>query len=669
MITCIALQPDGEWTRTLVRRLPEGVAMLHGRNWRDTLEIASTVPTSLVLFELTRLTDELLVQLREVVEQCSSSTVVCLVAEEILEDARSDTDAPNIVWITMPLSEHLLGHMLKTVWERIARLKRAPERRSPAASCEGEVVRYETDATSDETFYRLLGCITRASDHEQLFTPFLETVRTLTRCVTYCLLWAENGGGTFQVKGAHGLHPSLVAGACLQAGGGLPLWLRRTRRVATREALGGGAQADDEIAAWHELEVFSGVLAVPMFSDAALRGILIVGARMVDRPYTAAELETLYLLASQVALAAEQMELQHQLSSQKSYMERILSTMRSGLVGLDPEGKISVCNEYAAEVLGINGGDAVGDDLRLLPSPLGDYLYEALVGQMVRANEIMSIRGGRTIIRASISPLPGEQGQTIGSLAVFEDITAEAKLAEQRRLAERVEMLNQFVARVAHELKNPLSTIHTFAELMPSKSSDEEFQQFWSEVVTRDIARVDELVRKMVSLVELPQGDLRDTAVAEVLENTLDDLAELDAKARNDLEVDMAEGLPAMHVDPSRLSSALVHLLRYCTGRYEGPVRIRARRGSNAEFTDAVFIEITVPRKDAEEVIEDVLDPVYALEHPDVDLGPAASQRLVESLGGSVQVVSLPDRAGFCCIVPAAASAVTAVNTDEETTL
>jgi two-component system sensor histidine kinase FlrB len=65
-----------------------------------------------------------------------------------------------------------------------------------------------------------------------------------------------------------------------------------------------------------------------------------------------------------------------------------------------------------------------------------------------------------------------------GSVMVFEDLTAQKQLDEERRRADRLDFLNRVVGRIAHEIKNPLVSIKTFAELinMMTRSSGVIFQ-------------------------------------------------------------------------------------------------------------------------------------------------------------------------------------------------
>src|SRR6185436_14918318 len=105
----------------------------------------------------------------------------------------------------------------------------------------------------------------------------------------------------------------------------------------------------------------------------------------------------------------------------------------------------------------------------------------------------------------------GEDGQSLGAVLVFEDLTAQKELATQRREAEQFQLLTRVVARIADEIKNPLVSVNTFIELVGERYDDPDFRKQFSAVVHRDGRRLVEVFEKLAGLVT--EGERQFTSV------------------------------------------------------------------------------------------------------------------------------------------------------------
>jgi len=81
---------------------------------------------------------------------------------------------------------------------------------------------------------------------------------------------------------------------------------------------------------------------------------------------------------------------------------------------------------------------------------------------------------------------------------VFEDLTAQKQLDEERRRADRLDFLNRVVGHIAHEIKNPLVSIKTFIELLDERYDDPEFRSYFANVVKHDVKAIDNITEILV---------------------------------------------------------------------------------------------------------------------------------------------------------------------------
>jgi len=121
-----------------------------------------------------------------------------------------------------------------------------------------------------------------------------------------------------------------------------------------------------------------GIVAVPLLARGQLVAILVLGQPVMGGTYGRQELEILFDLATQLATGIRDVTLHQQLAAEKEFTERILSHMSNGVVSIGRDHRIGIMNRRAEEILGLPAKAAIGQDLRVLPSPLGDLLFDTL---------------------------------------------------------------------------------------------------------------------------------------------------------------------------------------------------------------------------------------------------------------------------------------------------
>src|SRR5207249_3285109 len=189
-------------------------------------------------------------------------------------------------------------------------------------------------------------------------------------------------GREFRIAANRGLAPQLVQGIRLSADEGLMRWLAVQGRPAALAEM-----ADSEIL--RELKLLQAVVAIPLLAHGELVAVLALGQPVFGTSYGRREMQTLFDLAAHLATVLRDIGLHHQLAREKEFSERILSHMSSGVVTIGHDQTVGTLNRRAEEILELSASAVVGQDLRLLPSPLGDMLYDTLAsGRAVARTEI-----------------------------------------------------------------------------------------------------------------------------------------------------------------------------------------------------------------------------------------------------------------------------------------
>src|SRR5438874_6664589 len=268
-----------------------------------------------------------------------------------------------------------------------------------------------------------------------------------------------------------------------------------------------------------QLEAAGAAAAVGVLSREQLIGIMLLGPRLSGRIYGSTEQSALQVLCGQLAVAIENAVLFTEVQNARIYNEILLQNLTTGVVAADADGHITVFNQEAVQIAGLNtnGGERTLNDL---PAPLRDIIQTTLTSGERQEDREVELAGG-TFARASSAIFRGQGGELLGALMVVTDITALKRLELQIRRSDRLASLGTLSAGMAHEIKNPLVSIKTFAQLLPERYQESDFRATFSSLIVHEIDRVDSLVNQLLRFARPAKPLLRPMHVHEVLEKTL----------------------------------------------------------------------------------------------------------------------------------------------------
>jgi PAS domain S-box-containing protein len=532
----------------------------------------------------------------------------------------------------------------------VLRSQAAPH--SPSGGGAGEEVR-ETTALAPvlKEFTRVFAA---GFDLRRVLEMLLDALGQLLRPSRSALLLPDEGGQSFRVASHRGLAPQIVGSARLSANDGLGRWLAVQGRPARLLDL-----LEPELI--RELGLFGGAVAVPLLAHGEMVAVLVVGQPVVGGGYTRHETEILFDLATHLATAIRDITLHNQLQAEKEFNERILAHMASGVVTLGRDQKIGIVNRRAEEILGLVAAETIGRDLRALPSPLGDLLFETLVHGEARPPSEIQLAHRGLWLEISTYPIRGDDPAPLGAVLVFEDRTAEKELAARKRQAEQFELLARVVARIADEIKNPLVSINTFVDLIDERYEDPDFRKLFSSVVRRDVRRLVQVFEKLAGLVS--EGELNFSSVDAhaVIEDVVTGVEMSDeATTTKRLQFDFTrDAEPLMvKVDAEQLRRALSYLIWYLTQHSPGEeAKVAISLGRHSDRQAGETVRILIGSRTAavpSEKLTRVFDPVQMVQEGLIDVGPAVSQRLIEAQGGSLQMRHGRHELAFHVTLPAA---------------
>jgi nitrogen-specific signal transduction histidine kinase len=346
--------------------------------------------------------------------------------------------------------------------------------------------------------------------------------------------------------------------------------------------------------------------------------------------------------------------------------------MSSGVITIDPDQKVVAINGRAAEILGLAARDVLNRDLRVLPSPLGDMLFESLSRRrsVTRVEVQLALRN--LPLEISTYPVMGDSPEPMGAVLMFEDLTAQRLLAQERRGAEQLQLLTQVVARIADEIKNPLVSINAFMELIGERYDDATFRNQFSSVVGRDVRRLVQIFDKLAALVN--DGDYKRETL-DLRQVAEEGLAELGAQALPDGEgtarlLTFTDESTQKHVTATLSHEGTSFLVRGDHAMFKKAMSylvwylLRKTPGSEARISVSIAhlaseerVRLTVASRTTEVRVEElqaIFDPIQVVQENLIDVGPSVSQRILESQGGRLEAKQGRGEVSFTASLPAA---------------
>jgi nitrogen fixation/metabolism regulation signal transduction histidine kinase len=299
-------------------------------------------------------------------------------------------------------------------------------------------------------------------------------------------------------------------------------------------------------------------------------------------------------------------------------------------------------------------------------------LFEALSrGRSVTRVEVqLALRN--LPLEVSTYPVMGDRTEPMGAVLVFEDMTAQRLLAQERRGAEQLQLLTRVVARIADEIKNPLVSINAFMELIGERYDDATFRNQFSSVVGRDVRRLVQIFDKLAALVN--DGDYkRETLdLRQVAEECLAELGAqaLAAGGGETRLLSFTDESTQKHVtatlshegssflvraDHAMFKKAMSYLVWYLLRKTAAPEAKIAVSISHLASEDRV--RLTVASRSAEvraEELQAIFDPIQVVQENLIDVGPSVSQRILESQGGRLEAKQGRGEVSFTASLPAA---------------
>ncbi len=332
----------------------------------------------------------------------------------------------------------------------------------------------------------------------------------------------------------------------------------------------------------------------------------------------------------------------------QEYLENILHVSDSAIMIVDSSEKFISWNKGAERIFGYSAEEMIGRPSYFL-LPDGEKYLEEL--NRIREESKLShgtryfetdrrTKDGRIIsVKLSVSKLPSSNGEYAGRLIIIEDFTEYKKLQAQIDQSEKLAVIGQLAAGVAHEIGNPLASISSLVQILQRKSQD----PFITEQlvnIKENIDRITRIVRELVDFSRPPSYELAVQDITDIIKTALG-IVKYDKRVRKvNFVTDIKSGLPKVNVAADQLLQVFVNILINAIDATNGSGTITVKSGFDSKN---IFVEISDDGCGMDRaIIEKIFDPFFTTKEvgKGTGLGLSVSYGIIKRFNGEIKVES-----------------------------
>jgi two-component system sensor histidine kinase HydH len=331
------------------------------------------------------------------------------------------------------------------------------------------------------------------------------------------------------------------------------------------------------------------------------------------------------------------------LAKVRAFSDQVVENLPMGLIATDENGKVAAFNQTAGAILGITNQSVFAEPaVKVLPPELWQITGRLQKRSTVVEEEIecQSARGAEVPLRVSGASLHGEDRSFLGYVFIFRDLMEVRRLQQEVERSKRLASLGSLAAGVAHEIRNPLSSVKGFATYFKERLKDSPQDQDTASTMIQEVERLDRVIGQLLEFARPSTLTIKPVRINDLIQHSLK-LIEGDARSKGiEVKVDIPLDLPDVPMDADRINQVLLNL--YLNGLQAmaggGVLEVKAARDDARKSTT-----ITVSdngRGIESEDQERIFDPYFTTKPDGTGLGLAIVHKIIDAHGGSIKIRS-----------------------------
>ena len=496
--------------------------------------------------------------------------------------------------------------------------------------------------------YELMQKVRAATTLAEALSSILDIVASLVWSDESSLLTVDENGETMTVRAARGERADEIIGTETLTLAG--------ESVAARALRARTALISPDMTAPNTLPdpaAMQSRLAIPLVVADELIGVLMMESRTPNL-YTEESVMMLHLVASQAATIYREIT---SLRNLTNYTDNILRSIAAGVITIDKDGFIVTWNKRAEEIVNLRASQFIGLHYSVFADLLQINLPEreetmkmvemiAQTGKVFTRNQICyrSPQGDETYLNLSASQLISEAGDYLGVVVVFEDITNEIQMKEEVERISKLAETGQLAANIAHELRNPLSSIKGAAQLLRKEMPEALMAEHgeFLDMIVQEVNGLDRIATEFLEFSRVTPPEMRPVSVTALLGRLLQFMSAYLADQEVHVVQNLDADLPELSLDRAQMEQVIKNIVINAVQAmpHGGTLTVTTRCHPDQDIIDIDFTDTGVGISAAK--IDKICTPFFTTKTKGTGLGLAIVRKIVETHGGRLVIQSTP---------------------------
>ncbi len=343
---------------------------------------------------------------------------------------------------------------------------------------------------------------------------------------------------------------------------------------------------------------------------------------------------------------------QKTLEDVQAYTSLLIAKLPVGVIATDTKGRITTWNQAMAQLTGLANNSVTGKrPEEILPISLAAFFLKSSEpdenkGQPPAQDCTIRLVFGSRRCELLCHPLliTDSEQQYMGKVLLISDVTEIKSLEQRMRENERLAAVGRMAGGVAHEVRNPLSSIKGLALLLKNKFAAGSKEQDTADLLIQETERMNRTITEMLSFTRPTSLKLGPVDLAALLERSLQ-LIKAEA-AENGIETSLAVGRPLLPVlgDTDRLQQVMMNILLNAMQAMEEGGRLMITLGNKENNRDIELRISDTGHGIAPDLLPQVFYPYFTTKQSGTGIGLAISQKIIADHGGSIELESEPGK-------------------------
>lgn len=325
--------------------------------------------------------------------------------------------------------------------------------------------------------------------------------------------------------------------------------------------------------------------------------------------------------------------------------KQIIENVETGVIYIDKLGRVTAINNYAIKVLDVS-----------IEKVLFRSLYETKIAEIFNIHMIQRIldktldayygkvknqqKNNDYYLEVNYLKLLDDKNDFMGVLLNFKDISERTRLEQTLIRKDKMESLGFLLLNVAHEIRNPLTSIKNFVELIPDNINDEEFRNSLLYHVPKQIDYIDDLVSNLLEYSKPNEARLDRILIEQFIkEEFLESIYKTISKGK-DIEflMEIPDGF-VLYADPNQIKQVLINLIQNACDsiKEKGIIKIYASENKDEKTIVIEDDGDQIP----ESSITKVFDPFFTTKSSGTGLGLFICYQLMKENNGTIEISNI----------------------------